>query len=85
MFTIENVQKIHVLLTRRYTGWLIIWIVNFSDPNHESPAAMAAIQEQYPAKTRHMKFEGLREARSLLAIRDYRLLLISNPLMFAGI
>lgn len=32
-----------------------------------------------------MKFEGLSEARSLLAIRDYRLLLISNPLMFAGI
>ena len=32
-----------------------------------------------------MKFEGLKEARSLLGIRDYRLLLISNPLMFAGI
>ncbi|MCI0872474.1 MAG: MFS transporter, partial [Chloroflexi bacterium] len=32
-----------------------------------------------------MKFEGLSEARSLLGIRDYRLLLISNPLMFAGI
>ncbi|MEE8045706.1 MAG: MFS transporter [Dehalococcoidia bacterium] len=32
-----------------------------------------------------MKFEGLKEARSLLVIRDYRLLLISNPLMFAGI
>ncbi len=32
-----------------------------------------------------MKFEGLGEARSLLGIRDYRLLLISNPLMFAGI
>ena len=32
-----------------------------------------------------MKFDGLREARSLLAARDYRLLLIANPLMFAGI
>lgn len=31
-----------------------------------------------------MRFEGLKEARSLLRIRDYRLLLISNPLMFAG-
>ena len=31
-----------------------------------------------------MKFEGLKEARSLLGIRDYRLLLIANPLMFAG-
>lgn len=32
-----------------------------------------------------MKLEGLREIRGLLAIRDYRLLLISNPLMFAGL
>jgi MFS family permease len=32
-----------------------------------------------------LKFEGLSEARGLLGIRDYRLLLISNPLMFAGI
>lgn len=31
-----------------------------------------------------MNFEGLKEARDLLRIRDYRLLLISNPLMFAG-
>lgn len=32
-----------------------------------------------------MKFEGLKEARSLLVIRDFRWLLISNPLMFAGL